>query len=299
MLQVAMMDGLSTELSTIHIPSDESAKTNTDVVSSSRKRIRFLLYVCEFEEVNNVLRAQFLIFSLRYIVREERLIKKAKKEPVDEGMNKLLESIQRQAAIVEEILYRNHLKQPSVSGDDPFKACNDLNDNDRINEILSRQLTVIQGHFSQRCKKRREIHRLNSEIQDCDLRERTLQLCLGVDRYRRANIALKAIDQLGVELTGDCCSGIECVNGIRLTKGSIPDPVRQLFCRTTLREDMYFTPLSQLHVVAWDESLNKAECNLQKYKEWSKIFKTQHVKVPENIQNEAPEIVNIGEKCFI
>lgn len=235
----------------------------------------------------------------RYNVREERLIKKAKKETVDEGMNKVLESIQRQATIVEEILYRNHLKQPSVSGDDPFKACNDLNDNDRINEILSRQLAVIQGHFSRRCKKRREVHRLNAEIQGCDLRERTLQQCLGVDRYRRANIALKAIDQLGVELTGDCCSGNACANGIRLTKGSIPDPVRQLFCRTTLREDMYFTPVSQLHLVAWDESLNKAERNLKKYKEWSKNFKTQLVNVPENIQNEAPEIVNFREKCSI
>jgi hypothetical protein len=295
---IAMMDCLSAEHSSIMIPSDESTKTNMGVSLSNRKRIRSLLYVVNFS-FKSTLETSISHCILSCDVREERLVKKAKKESVDEGINKVLESIQRQAAVVEEILYRNHLKQPNVNGDDPFNACNDMNDNDRINEILSRQLTVIQGHFSQRCKKRREAQRLKPEIPDQDLRERTLKLCLGVDQYRRANAILKAIDQLGVELTGDCSTGTECVNRMRLTKGSMPEPVRQLFCQTTLRADMYFTPLSQLHLINWDESLKKAECRLNKYKEWCKNLNTGRVNVPENIENEVPEIVNFGEKCVI
>ena len=73
---------------------------------------------------------------------------------------------------------------------------------------------------------------------------------LGVDRYRHANIVLKAIDQSCVELTGDYCTGTEYVYKMRLTKGSMPEPVRQLFSQTTLRAEMYLTTLSQLHLIA-------------------------------------------------
>ena len=200
------------------------------------------------------------------------MLKKAKNISNDGERSDLSESIQRQAAAVEELLYRKHLKQPHLrDDDDPFAVCNDANDDDRINEILSRQLAVVQGHFAQRCKKRREAYQDTSQMQYQDLREKTLQQCLGVDGYRRANIVLKAIDQMGVELTGDCAN--RCDGRIKLAKGSMPEPVRQLFCQTSLRTQMYFTPISHLHVIAWTELLHKAERHLKEYKEWSENCK--------------------------
>ena len=168
---------------------------------------------------------------------------------------------------MEELLYRKHLKQPHLRDDDPYVVCNDANNNDRINEILNRQLTVVQGQLAQRCKRRREANFSTSNIHDHDLREQTLRQCLGVDKYRRANIVLKAIDQIGVELCGDCAT--RCDGRMRLSKGTMPDPVRQLFCFTSLRTQMYFTPVSQLHTIAWDVTLHKAERRLFDYKEWS------------------------------
>jgi hypothetical protein len=188
-----------------------------------------------------------------------------------DGLSKrYLDVIQRQAAAVEELLYRKHLRQPHLCSDDPFVVCSDVNDNERVNEILSRQLAIMQGHFAKLCNKRREEQTRKAHIQDGDFREQTLQQCLGVDGYRRANIVLKAIDQIGVELTGECA---RCDNRMKLAKGSIPEPVRQLFCQTSLRTLMYFTPVSYLHTIAWEESLSKAERSLQMYNEWSRKCK--------------------------
>jgi hypothetical protein len=214
---------------------------------------------------------------------------------LDEGTNNFLESIQRQAAAVEELLYRKHLKQPHLYDDDPFVVCNDSNDIDRINEILSRQLAVVQGDFAQRCKKRRETHLCKSQIQDSDLRELTLQQCLGVDGYRRANIVLKAIDQIGVELTGDCFT--RCDSRMRLAKGSMPEPVRQLFCQTSLRTQMYFTPVSQLHTIAWDESLQKAERRLYEFKVWSNECKEKANIVTESKTFEVLNKADSTKRC--
>jgi hypothetical protein len=178
---------------------------------------------------------------------------------------------------VEELLYQKHLRQPhpQIHDENPYLVCFDTNDNNRIDEILSRHLAAMHKLFSQRCKNRRKSQNRIAQIQDHDLRELTLLECMGVKRYQRANVLLKTIDQIGIELTGDCgrCENRHCDNRMKLAHGSMPEPVRQLFCQTSLRTQMYVTPLSHLKNIAWEESLTKAEHCLHEYTKWSQQYK--------------------------
>jgi hypothetical protein len=188
------------------------------------------------------------------------LVKKARTVSNDETSFDL-GLIQRQAAAVEEILYRKHQQnqQLGASNNDNSQLFVDSpNDSDdtEINEMLNRNLTVLLDHIIKR-----------SQIRDQNLRDATLLKCLGTDRYCKAYCILQTIDRIGIELTGGC--HLNCPEQTRLTKGSMPDPVRHLFCKTSLRTLMYFTPISHLHLLCWDDLLYQAERHILEYKEWS------------------------------
>lgn len=229
-------------------------------------------------------------------------------------------SIKQQAEVVEEILYRKHLKEPRSGDNDPFTACTEVHDNDKLNEVLSRQIEIVQGQLAKRCKRNREKHSCQLKVPELDQREQTLQQLLGFDGYRRANIVLQAIDQIGVELTGSCGSSGRCGSRLKLANGSMPEPVQRLFCHTTLRTQMYFTPISQLHLISWDKCLEIAECHLHKFQEWSAKFQTKCVSVctrkveieepvterddtaepdTHKTEIEEPDTVSFNKKCMI
>jgi hypothetical protein len=240
-----------------------------------RKRTRAMLYVV-FSWIPFVVEHfsfplphfQFFCFCCH---REERLLRNALNE--HNGNDSCIDRsrIQRQANAIEALLFKH---QPS------FDAAASIEDNDdRVtNQELNRTLIMLMGKIVEHRRCRFTCGENGSacsvinvpcapgRVLVLDARQEALEACMGKDRYRQANAILGTIQQLGVDLTGQCYT--RRPGRFSLPYGTMPKPVRRLFCETSLRTIMDRTPIAQLYLQDWDKLLTQAERHLKDYLEW-------------------------------
>jgi hypothetical protein len=188
--------------------------------------------------------------------------------------------IQRQAEAIEAALFKH---QPSFD----MVASTDGDDDRITNRELNRNLILLLGKIVERrrcrsaCGGNGSACSVNNvpcaprSVLVLESRQEALEAFLGKDRYRQARGILGTIQQLGIELTGQCYS--RRPGRLTLPNGTMPEPVRHLFCETSLRTIMTRTPITELHLQDWDKLLTQAERHLKEYLKWlAQCRKEQH-----------------------
>jgi hypothetical protein len=195
--------------------------------------------------------------------REKRLLRKAQLEngngpPIAQRM--IL--IPRQAAVLEELLFQQQQQQQSDVLNRNAVAL-DWDDN-MTDEEWNERLTLLLSPILQRRAGRTSAAKQRTAF---DLRQTVLRDCLGPERYQRANTILQTIHQLGTDLTGKCFFDPHEIRLLR-NGGAIPDPVRRLFCTTSLRHVMQRTPVALIPTQSWDTLVQQAEQHVTEYRAW-------------------------------
>jgi hypothetical protein len=213
--------------------------------------------------------------------REKRLLRKAQLENGDgPPIAQMMILIQRQAAVLEELLFQQQQQQQL---DVPTRSAVALDwDDSMTDEEWNERLTFLLGQILQRRAGRTSAAAAvtthaavasslsvtqTKQRTAFDLRQTVLRDCLGPERYQRANTILQTIHQLGTDLTGKCFFDPHEIRLLR-NGGAMPDPVRRLFCATSLRHVMQRTPVAELPTQSWDTLLQQAEQHVAEYRSW-------------------------------